>query len=90
MVLKEVDTGPTSGMCMAIVGEAYRHGHGRPTLKLPSFNWKAPGEYIELLIFEMKVMNTPQTRVYELEHEEKVPVMKKQARKGWSAVNTNI
>ena len=38
----------------------------------------------------MKVMNMLQTRAYKLGNEEKVPIIKKVARKGRTAIHTNI
>ena len=76
VVLREADTGPTSGAIMANAGEACRQKHGRPALKQPLFNEKAPGKYAELLSFEMKVTNILQTRTYKLNDERESPYHK--------------
>ena len=74
MKLREADTGTTSGTSMANVGEAHRHRYSRPALMQPSFNWNAPDKYVELLSFEMDVLNILQTKTYELNDKEKVPI----------------
>ena len=73
-VLKEQDIGPTTGTNVANTEEAHRPRHGRPALRQPTFNWKAPDKYAELLNFEMEVLNILYTRAYELNDEEKVPI----------------
>ena len=40
------------------------------------YNWNAQERYVELLNFEMKVMNILETKAYLLINEEKVPVIK--------------
>ena len=75
-VLKEADAGPTSGVSTANMGEACRSKHDRPTLRQPSFYWKASDKYVELLHFKMEVMNTLQTRTYKLNYEERVTIIK--------------
>ena len=66
MMLREADVRPTLGNSMANEGEAHRHRHGRPALIQPSFDWNIWDKDIELLSFEIKVMNIPQNKAYEL------------------------
>ena len=76
MALKEADTGPTSDVNMASVGEAHIPRHGRPAVRLPAFHWKASDKYTELLNFEREITNILQTRAYEYNNEEKVTMIK--------------
>ena len=69
VALTEADTGPTSATNMANVGEMHSYRYGRPALRQPSFDWKAPDKYVELLSFEMEVMNLLYTKTYELNDE---------------------
>ena len=69
--------------------ESHRPGDARQALKQPVFNWKGPSKYIELLKFEMAVINTLHTRSYKPIDEEKVSVIKNLARKGGTTVHTN-
>ena len=69
--------------------ETCRQRHGRPTLKKLSLNWNAPDRYIELLNFEMEIMNKLQTKTYELTEEEKVPIIKRWLGTGF-VVNTDF
>ena len=62
-----------SGSNAVSSGEVHRHRHGRPALRQPFFNWNAPGKYLELLGFEMEVLNILQTKMHELT--EKVPII---------------
>ena len=57
MALKEAGTGLATDVNVANTGEVQRPRHGRPGLRQPSFNWKVPDKYIELLNFEMEIMN---------------------------------
>ena len=70
------------------MGEASRHRHSRPSLWQPFFDWNAPDKYVELLSFEMEVMNILQTKTYELNDEEKVPVIKKLEKEGLQLIQT--
>ena len=45
----------------------------RPMLIQSAFNLKAPDRYVEILNFEMEVSDVPQTKVYDLNDEEKDP-----------------
>ena len=63
---------------MANVGDMHRPRHGSLALRQPVFDWKAPDRNIELLNFEMEVTNILQTRAYELNDVERVPIIK-----GW-------
>ena len=76
MALKVPDTGPTAGTNMANTGDAHRCRHSGPALRQSVFDWKAMDRCIVVLNFEMEVMNILQTRAWELNSEEKVPVMK--------------
>ena len=76
MAKKEADAEYPSGTNTASSGEAHRHRHGRPALRQPSFNWNVPNKYVELLCFEMEVMNILQTKTYKLTVEGKVPMIK--------------
>ena len=51
MALKEADTGPVTGTNMAVMEELHRPRHGRPALRQPAFDWKAPDKYIDPLNF---------------------------------------
>ena len=57
IALKEADTEPTSGASTTNAEEVHRPGHGRPALRQPSFDWKAPDKYVELLNFEIEITN---------------------------------
>ena len=76
MVLREVDVGPTSSASMANAGEGYRHRHGRPSLRFKCFKQNIPDKCVELLSFEMEVMNILQTTIFELNHQKKVCITK--------------
>ena len=45
-------------------------------LHQPAFDWKLLDSYVKLLNFEMEVSNILQTRLYALNDEEKVPIIK--------------
>ena len=47
-----------------------------PMLSEPVFNWKVPDRYVELLNFEIEGANVPQAKLYDLNEEEKVPIIK--------------
>ena len=53
--MRETDAGPLSGTNTAHLREVHRQRHGRPALKQPSFNWNAPGKWVELLNFKKEV-----------------------------------
>ena len=57
MGLKETDKEPTSVANMANTGEAHRSRHSSTALRQSAIDWKALGKYIEILNFEMVVMN---------------------------------
>ena len=59
------------------MGEVYRPQHVGPALWQPSFDWKVPDKYVELLGFKIEVMNILQTKTYKLNDEEKAPMIKK-------------
>ena len=65
MALRDAHAEPTSDVSMASVGETHRHRYGRQALRQPSFDWKAPDKYVELLNFEIEVVNILQTRTYD-------------------------
>ena len=71
MVLREPDTGLTSGAITANVAEAHRPRNSGPMLRQTSFHWKALDKYVEILSFEMKVTNMLQVRTYKLNDEER-------------------
>ena len=76
MVLKEADTGSTTGANLANMGEVHIPRDSRPALRQPAFNWKAPYKYIVLLSFEMEVTSILQTGVYELNDGQRVAIIK--------------
>ena len=76
MALKEADMGPATGANMANMGQVHRPRHGRQVLRQLAFYWKAPDRYIELLNLGMEVTNILQTRIHEVNDEEKVPIIK--------------
>ena len=45
-------------------------------LSQPTFNWEAPDRYLELLKFEVELVNVLQARAYDLNNEEKVSIIK--------------
>ena len=59
---------------MANSGESQWQRQGRPDLEKPSFNGNVHDRYVKLLNFEMVVMNILETKVYELNDEEKVQI----------------
>ena len=75
MVLGDADFEPWLAPPASLRGPQ-RQRYDRPTLEKPSFNWNAQDKYIELLNFEMEVMNILEIKAYELTDEEKVPVIK--------------
>ena len=81
MAMREVDAGPTAGTNMANSVEACWHRHGGLTLRKPSFNWNTPDKYIALSGFEREVTNILHTKTYELNEEEKVPIIKNSLRR---------
>ena len=66
MVMIEADAGTTSDANLVNSGEAYRHRHGGQALRQPSFNWNVLDRYVDLLSFEIEVINILQTTIYEL------------------------
>ena len=75
MGLGEADAGPTSGTSMTTLREAHRHRHCGSASRQLSFGCYAPGRYVQLLSSEMEVVNTFQTKTYQLNDEEKVPTI---------------
>ena len=57
MVMIEADSGPIMAVSTASSGQAHRQRHGGPALKQASFNWNSPGKYVEVLCFEIKVVD---------------------------------
>ena len=77
MALKEADRRHVTGTSLANAGDVYRPRHGRSALRQPPFEKeKALNKYVELLNFEMKVMNILETKAYGLNDEDKVPIIK--------------
>ena len=70
-------------------GEACKHRHGGPALRQPSLKWHAPHKQVKLLSFEMEVSNILQTKTYELNEEDEVPIIKKWLGRE-TASNSNI
>ena len=64
------------GVSMANTGEAHLSEHCGQALRQPGLNWKVSDKYIELLNFEMEIMNTLQTRASEVNNDEKVCIIK--------------
>ena len=60
----------------SIPEEYHRPRQGGPMMSQPTFNWKAPDRYVELLNFEMKVADVLQAEAYDLSEEGKVPIIK--------------
>ena len=56
--------------------EPQRHKHSGPVLVKPLFNCYMQDRYIELMNFEMEVLNFLETKAYGLFEEENVPVIK--------------
>ena len=89
MALRETDTEPPVGTSAVGSGEACRYRHDKPALKQPSCNWNVSDKYVELLSFEMEVMNILQTKTNELIEGEKVPIIKSWlGRDGWQLILT--
>ena len=73
MSLREANTAPASGTKIANLEEAIRHRDSGPALRQPSFDWKAPDKYVELLSLQMEVINIPKTKTYNKNDEGNVP-----------------
>ena len=76
MAIREEDAGHPSGTNMLNSGEAHRQRQDAPTLRQPSYNRKVQISMQNLLSFERKVINILQNKTYELNEEERVPVIK--------------
>ena len=62
-----------------------------PILFQPTFNWKVPDRYVELLNFEMDVTNVLQVYAYDLNDEEKVHIIKNQlGREGYNLYRLSL
>ena len=57
--------------------ESHRPKEAGPMQSQPAFEWKVPDRYVELLNFKMEVANILQTKGYDLNYKEKVPIIKK-------------
>ena len=57
--------------------ETQRPRQAGPLLRQPKFDWKVPDWYVELLNLEMDVSNILQMKMYNLNNEEKVSIIKK-------------
>ena len=57
--------------------EPHRPKQVRPILSQLAFNWKIPDRYVELLNFKIWMENILQMKMYDLDDERKVPIMKK-------------
>ena len=72
--------GPDVGLHLAPVSNLSKpqwQRHGDLALEKPLFNWNVQDRYVELMNFEMKVMNILETKAYELTDKERVPVIKR-------------
>ena len=56
--------------------EFHRPRQGRPSLSQLAFDWKAPDRYLEWLNFKMEEAYILQMKTYNLNDEEKVPIIK--------------
>ena len=65
VTMLRADAGAASGASMANEREAYKQRHGQPPLRQPSFDWNAPDKHVELLSFEVEVINILYTKMYE-------------------------
>ena len=45
-------------------------------LEKPRFNWDMPDRYVKLLNFQLEMMNILETRAYEINDEERIPIIK--------------
>ena len=77
MVLWNADVGPNLALT-ASLREPQRQRHGRLTTEKPSFNWNAQDMYVELLNFEMEVLNILGREAYVLTVDKKIPVARSQ------------
>ena len=53
-----------------------RQRNGGLVLEKLRFNWDMPDRYVELLNFQLEVMNILETRAYEINNEERMPVIR--------------
>ena len=72
IAVKMASTGLDIGSHLAPVQQK----HGRPALEKSSFNWNAQDRQLELLNFDIKVVNIMKSEAYELTDEVKVLVIK--------------
>ena len=56
--------------------QPHRPRQAGPILSQQAFDWKAQERYVELLYFEIEVANVLQAKVYDLNDEEKVPIIR--------------
>ena len=59
----------------SIQEEHHRPRKARPVMSHPASNWKVPDRYVELLNFEMELVNVLQAEAYELSGEGKVLII---------------
>ena len=85
MVLRDTETGSRPGLMVSHI-EPQRQRHSQPELVKPAFNLGTQDRYGELMNFEMEVLNIIENPL----SRKKVPVIKKMAGVGRSAVNTNF
>ena len=56
--------------------EPHRPRQAAPLQPKPEFNWKAPDRYVQLLNFKIEVVNILKVKVYDINDEETVPIIK--------------
>ena len=71
------------------LGDPHIPRQAGPMLSQLVVNWKVPDGYVELLNFKMEVAGILQMKVYDLNDEEKVPIIKKLARLRRAAIHTD-
>ena len=76
MAFRDTDTGPQPSITPN-QHENYRQRNGGLVLEELGFNWDAPHGYVELLNFQLDMMNILETRAYGINEEERIPVIKK-------------
>ena len=71
-----MDAGSRLATDTASPRESQRQRHGGPALEQPALNWEAQEKYVELYILKYEVTNTLQTKRYQPNDEERVPLIK--------------
>ena len=74
--MREEDLQVQPNIKRGMPGEHCRPRQVEPMLSQPAFDWNVADRYVELLYFKMEVANTLQVKSFDLNDEEKVPVIK--------------